>query len=516
MIMTLVKNTPLVLVILDGWGERRDTRDNGIALAAKPFFDSLCVRYPHTLVDASGPAVGLPAGIMGNSEVGHMNMGAGRIVYSGLSQIYQAIADGSFFSNEAFLKAIAQVNKNHSTLHLLGLLSDGAVHSHQDHLGALLQLAADHGLKQVCVHVFLDGRDTAPRDGIKYVRRLLSRMQEIGVGRIVSVGGRFWAMDRDQRWERVEKAYHAICGRGPVIQDVEKYVLESYAKDIGDEFMEPASVAGGDGIPTPLAQEDAMIFFNFRADRAREITRALTDPGFAAFDRAGQGLPAVFVCASPYDASFPLPVAFRPTYPQNVLGEVLAAHGISQLRLAETEKFAHVTYFFNGGRDVVFDGEDRLLIPSPKEVPTYDLKPEMSARAVCDAAILDLQSRKHPVLIMNFANADMVGHTANPEAILRAVSLIDDCLSRLVPEVLAQGGCVIITADHGNAEEMVDEKGEPMTAHTTNLVPFIVASDRLGKFALNNGGRLCDIAPTVLDLLGLPQPEEMTGKSLIL
>jgi 2,3-bisphosphoglycerate-independent phosphoglycerate mutase len=508
-------HTPLVLIILDGWGERHERRDNGIEQAQKPYFDFLKAHYPHTQVDASGPAVGLPPGIMGNSEVGHMNIGAGRIVFSGLSQIYQAIADASFFSNAAFLQAVKHVKNSGGALHLMGLVSDGAVHSHQDHLYALLQLASRHGLKDVRVHVFLDGRDTAPMDGIKYVRQLILKMQEFGVGRIASVCGRFWAMDRDQRWDRVEAAFRAICGQARPVRDFEEAILDSYSRGVGDEFMEPISVVDASGNTSGVSDRDALIFFNFRADRAREITRALSEKNFTEFERAGLTLPALFVCAAPYDATFTHPVAFAPTYPQNILGEVLSAKGMAQLRLAETEKYAHVTFFFNGGRDVVFPGEERILVKSPREVTTYDQKPEMSAKAVCDEAIKAVQSGRYPVIIMNFANADMVGHTAKPTAILQAIEAIDQCLARLVPEILQRGGCALITADHGNAEQMVDAGGEPLTAHTTNLVPLILASDTLKKAGLNSGGRLCDIAPTMLDLLGIPQPSEMTGKTLL-
>lgn len=507
---------PTLLVILDGWGHRTERKNNGIEMANKPFFDSLIQTYPHTLVDGSGPAVGLPKGIMGNSEVGHMNLGAGRIVFSGLSQIYGAIESGLFFFNPALLSAINQAQQNNSTLHLMGLVSDGAVHSHQDHLYALLQLAKQSGLTKVLVHCFLDGRDTSPNDGVKYLKQLQAEMQRIGVGRIASVSGRFFAMDRDKRWDRVEKAFSAISGRSEnQINDSVQYVEACYKKSMSDEFIEPA-VCCEENKAHVIHADDAMIFFNFRSDRAREITQALTQPSFEEFDRQGQVLPKIFVCMSPYDATLNLPVAFEPTYPTLTLGEFLSTQGLSQLRIAETEKYAHVTFFFNGGRDVLFEREERILIPSPKEVATYDLKPEMSAFAVKDKLIAAIQSRRFDFMICNFANTDMVGHTAIASAVIKAVETVDQCLSQIVPAMLAIGGNIIITADHGNAEVLVDEKGEPMTAHTTNLVPFIVITPEQKIQTLREGGRLCDVAPTVLALMGLPQPEVMTGQSIVL
>lgn len=508
---------PLALIILDGWGHRDNKKDNGIELARKPFFDSLIAHYPNTLIDGSGPAVGLPKGIMGNSEVGHMNLGAGRIVYSGLSQIYSAIENGGFFKNAALLQALTQAKKNHSTLHLMGLVSDGAVHSHQDHLYALLQMAKDAGVQDVAVHAFLDGRDTSPRDGIKYIALLEDKMRAIGVGRIASMSGRYYAMDRDQRWDRVEKAFAAICGKSSThITDVKDYLKNSYTQNVSDEFTVPASIVDVSGKTTPVKANDAFVFFNFRADRARQISHAFVDAVFADFDRQGQALPAKFVCMAPYDSSLKSPIAFTPTYPEKTLPEILATHHIPQLRIAETEKYAHVTFFFNGGRDIVYDGEDRVLIPSPKDVATYDKKPEMSALLVKDELIKRLQTQHYGVVVCNFANTDMVGHTAIPAAIFKAVETVDTCLAAVVPEILKVDGVVLITADHGNAEQMVDDKGQPLTSHTTNLVPLILVGNifRDSKSKLTDGGRLCDVAPTMLKLLELEPPTEMTGVSL--
>lgn len=507
----------LVLIILDGWGHRDDKHNNGIEMAEKPFFDSLIKNYPHTLIDGSGPAVGLPNGVMGNSEVGHMNLGAGRIVYSGLSQIYHAIEDGSFVKNEAFLKAIEQVKKANSTLHLMGLVSDGAVHSHQDHLYSLLKLAKQNDVKSVAVHCFLDGRDTSPTDGIKYLKALQQQMDEIGIGWIASLSGRYFAMDRDKRWERVAKAFQVICGKSKNhTGDCLQYLEDSYAKGIGDEFVEPVVVTDKQGAVASVTKNDAMIFFNFRADRAREISHAFVDKDFKDFERGDFVLPAVFVCTALYEKNIPALVAFNPMYPEKIFPEILADNKIPQLRIAETEKYAHVTFFFNGGRDTVFEQEDRVLIPSPREVSTYDKKPEMSALLVKDELKKCLELKKYGVVICNFANADMVGHTAKPDAIVKAIGTIDHCLSKIVPLVLKQKGAVIITADHGNAEQMLDDKGEPLTAHTTNLVPFILVSDVLKNARLKSGGRLCDVAPTMLHILKLPQPKEMTGVNLIL
>ncbi|MCP5463816.1 MAG: 2,3-bisphosphoglycerate-independent phosphoglycerate mutase [Deltaproteobacteria bacterium] len=506
------KQRPVALIILDGWGHREEIQDNGIALANKPYMDSLFANYPHTLIDGSGPAVGLPEGIMGNSEVGHMNLGAGRVVFTGLSQIYKAIETKEFFTNPALLKAIDHVKSTNGVLHLQGLLSDGAVHSHQDHLYALLQLAKEKGVSQVLVHAFMDGRDTPPEDGVKYLQALEQKFNEIGLGRLASVSGRYYAMDRDQRWERIEKAFRVITGQSGTqsVDNAVDYLKQCYADQKGDEFIPPVMIGNK---AHQVNQKDAMIFFNFRADRARQISHALTDATFEHFNRQSE-LPGVYVCMSPYDETLKCPVAFTPNYPDRVFGEIIAENNLKQLRIAETEKYAHVTFFFNGGRDRVFKNEDRCLVPSPKEVATYDLKPEMSAKLVTEELSKRLQQQTYDVIVCNYANPDMVGHTAIEPAVVEAIQTIDACLGTVVPEILKQGGAVIITADHGNAEQLVDDNGQPLTAHTTNLVPCLLVSDQHKQAKLRSGGRLCDVAPTLLKLLELEQPKEMTGLSL--
>lgn len=509
---------PIVLIILDGWGHAVAHEHNGIELAKKPHFDSYLKDYPHTYIDGSGKAVGLPAGIMGNSEVGHMNLGAGRIVFSGLSQIYQAIEEGAFDKNPALLTAINASKKNDKPLHLMGLLSDGAVHSHQDHLYQLLRLAKKEGVKEVFVHCFMDGRDTPPESGLQYLQKLEQEIKKIGIGKIASVSGRYYAMDRDQRWERVQKAYEAMTGVSGESQLLaEDIIKNSYAQKITDEFIVPTFVSDQNKKPIGVIDDhSSIIFFNFRPDRAREITQAFTDKNFVGFSRKVFPELSAFVCMSVYDARFNLPVAFTPQYPKKVFAEVISNQGLKQLRIAETEKYAHVTYFFNGGVEQVFNGEDRVLIPSPKEVATYDHKPEMGAYGITEEVLKRIQSNQYDVIVLNFANADMVGHTAKPEAIIKAVEVIDECLHQIVVQVRQAGGAVLITADHGNAEKMVDEAGNPHTAHTTNLVPFILIDDALKSSQLKStGGRLCDVAPTILKLLDIPKPIEMTGESLI-
>lgn len=510
--------TPLALIILDGWGLRSDKTDNGIEQANKPNFDRYWDSYPHTAIDASGPAVGLPAGIMGNSEVGHMNLGAGRIVFTGLSQVYQAIEDGSFFTNPALLKAVTLAKQNNTALHLMGLLSDGAVHSHQDHLYALLELAKKEGLQKVFVHCFMDGRDTPPSDGVHYIEALEKKMAEIGIGKIASVSGRFYAMDRDKRWDRVQQACDVLVGKtSGGIATATELIKKSYTAEITDEFVKPTSILSATGNPLgPLQDGDAVIFFNFRADRAREISRALTQSDFKDFDKTGYPQLGAYVCMAPYDESLHLPVAFEPKLPKRVLGEILSENGLRQLRIAETEKYAHVTYFFSGGREEVFKGEERVLVPSPREVATYDLKPEMSAPKVADELCARIEKGSVDVVIANFANTDMVGHTANPRAIVKAVETVDACLGKVVELVLSKNGVAVITADHGNAEQMKDAQGNPHTAHTTNLVPFIVVSEKFKTATLQvSGGRLCDVAPTLLEILQIQKPSEMTGSSLL-
>jgi 2,3-bisphosphoglycerate-independent phosphoglycerate mutase len=506
---------PVLLMLLDGWGLNPQRENNAIAQAATPNMDRLCREYPSTDIGTSGLSVGLPEGQMGNSEVGHLNIGAGRIVYQDLTRISKAIDDGDFFINPVLLDCIRKTKAAGGRLHLSGLLSDGGVHSHNTHLYALLKLAKREGLAEVFVHCLLDGRDTPPRSGADYLAQLEDEIRRIGVGKIATVIGRYYAMDRDNRWERVEKAYAAIVhGEGREFPAPALAIEQSYREEVGDEFVVP-SVIVTDGAPVGrLADGDGFIFFNFRSDRAREITRCLTDPQFVGFTRRVWPRLTSYVCLTTYDETFGLPVAFGPEELKNILGEVVGRAGLSQLRIAETEKYAHVTFFFNGGSEVPFPGEDRCLIPSPKEVATYDQKPEMSAYPVTDELLRRLDTWKYDLIVLNFANADMVGHTGILDAAIRAVEAVDECVGRLVAKVLEKQGCAIITADHGNAEIMVDESGGPHTAHTTDRVPLILV-DGTRRGVQLRAGILADIAPTILDILALPQPKEMTGKSLI-
>ncbi len=499
---------PLVLMILDGFGIAGE-KGNAIKAAKKPNLDRLFSSNPVTQIGASGLDVGLPDGQMGNSEVGHTNIGAGRIVYQELTRITKSIEDGDFFQNPAFLNAIENAKAHGSALHLMGLLSDGGVHSHNTHLYALVELAKRQGLDRVYVHCLLDGRDVPPSSGKDYVAECAAKLQEIGVGKIATVMGRYYAMDRDNRWERVEKAYAAmVYGEGVQADDPVQAVADSYAADVTDEFVVPAVCAGG----AKIQENDSVIFFNFRPDRAREITRTLVDPDFNGFARRNGFFPLTYVCMTQYDATMPnVQVAFHPQSLKNTLGEYLSSHQMTQLRIAETEKYAHVTFFFNGGVETVYPGEDRVLIHSPK-VATYDLKPEMSAYEVTDAMVERVKSGKYDVIILNYANCDMVGHTGVFEAAKAAVEAVDACVGRVTDAVAEMGGVTIITADHGNADKMFDEDGSPFTAHTTNPVPFCVAGY---PCTLREGGRLADIAPTMLQILGMEQPAEMTGKSLI-
>ena len=506
---------PIVLTIMDGFGNNPDQNGNAIAAAKTPRLDRIFSESPGTLIGASGMDVGLPDGQMGNSEVGHTNIGAGRIVYQELTRITKSIEDGDFFRNEAFLAAVENCKRKNSALHLMGLLSDGGVHSHNTHLYGLLRLAKEQGLTRVYVHALLDGRDVPPASAAGYIDQLQAELSRIGCGKLATVMGRFYGMDRDNRWERVGKAYAALVyGEGIATNDAAAAVRHSYTvkdeegKFITDEFVLPTVVNGTERIQSG----DSVIFFNFRPDRAREITRTLVDDDFNGFERRG-GRPDVFyVCMTQYDASMPnVTVAFRPQSLVNTLGEYLAKQGMTQLRIAETEKYAHVTFFFNGGREVLFDGEDRILVNSPK-VATYDLQPEMSAVEVCDKVCEAIESGKYDVVILNFANCDMVGHTGIFEAAVKAVETVDTCVGRVEDATLKMGGVLLLTADHGNADRMLDTDGTPFTAHTTNPVPFAV----IGKDCkLREGGRLCDISPTILDLLNLPQPEEMSGVSMI-
>ena len=501
-----MNKTPTTLIIMDGFGLAPAADDNAVSLANTPVLDKLFQEYAHTTLSASGLDVGLPAGQMGNSEVGHTNIGGGRVVFQDLPRISRAIEDGSFFKNEAYNKAMDDCLKNDSSLHLYGLLSDGGVHSHIEHLFALLQMAKDKGLTKVYVHCFLDGRDVSPTSGKGFVQALADKCAALGVGKIATVMGRYYAMDRDKRWERVQMAYDAmVYGEGHHSSDPVAAVAESYANGITDEFVEPV-VIDPDGT---ISDNDSIIFFNYRPDRAREITRAIVDPDFDGFAR--EFFPTTYVCNTEYDASMPnVLVAWPRIAVKNGLGEYLSSMGMTQLRIAETEKYAHVTFFFNGGVEKQYPGEDRVLVPSPK-VATYDLQPEMSAFEVCDKCVERIESGAYDVIILNFANCDMVGHTGVLEAAVKAVETVDTCVGRVVDATLKMGGIAMVTADHGNAEDMKQPDGSPMTAHTTNLVPFILC----GAGTELRPGRLADIAPTILDVMGLACPPEMDGETLI-
>lgn len=502
---------PVALIIMDGFGNNPSDYGNAIRAAKTPNLDRLFAMGSQTLIGASGMDVGLPDGQMGNSEVGHTNIGAGRVVYQELTRITKSIQDGDFFENGVLSSAMDDCKAKGTALHLMGLLSDGGVHSHNGHLYGLLEMAKRRGLKDVYVHCFMDGRDVPPSSGKGYIEELESKMTEIGVGKIATVMGRYYAMDRDNRWERVGKAYDAMVYReGTICASAAKAMQDSYNADVTDEFVVPAVIEGGKAI----AEGDSVIFFNFRPDRAREITRTLVDDAFNGFERKNGRFPLHFVCFTQYDATMPnVEVAFKPQSLNNTMGEYLSKNGLTQLRIAETEKYAHVTFFYNGGVEKEFPGEDRALIPSPK-VATYDLKPEMSAYEVCDEVVKRIESDKYDVIILNYANCDMVGHTGVFDAAVAAVEAVDACVGRTVDAVLAKGGVALITADHGNADKMYEDDGSPFTAHTTNLVPFAVVG--MGtELKLREGGKLADISPTMLKIMGLPQPEEMTGTSII-
>lgn len=505
-----------MLLILDGWGISQEKEGNAVAQANTPYYDGLLSTYPHTLLKASGEDVGLPEGQMGNSEVGHLNIGAGRVVYQDFTRISKSIREGDFFTNEVLLQAMKSALEKDAALHLVGLLSDGGVHSHITHLYALLEMAKQRGLQKVYVHALLDGRDVPPANARDYIGALENKFKELGIGAIATVMGRYYAMDRDKRWDRVEKAYNAMTlGEGLHATVAAGAVARSYEEGDTDEFVKPTVIIKETGDPVATVRDgDSVIFYNFRPDRAREITRAFVDGEFSGFPRQ-PGFPKVhYVCMTLYDKTIDAPVAFGPQTLVNTLGEYLSKQGLKQLRIAETEKYAHVTFFFNGGVEPPNEGEERILIPSPK-VATYDMKPEMSAYEVTDAVLQEIDSGKFDVIVQNFANPDMVGHTGVMPAAVKAVEAIDDCLSRIVERMKANNGIVLITADHGNAEQMVDpENGQPFTAHTTDPVPFIYVDDR-NKTAGLQEGRLEDIAPTMLKLLGLEIPAEMTGKPLI-
>ncbi|HIW57039.1 MAG TPA: 2,3-bisphosphoglycerate-independent phosphoglycerate mutase [Firmicutes bacterium] len=503
---------PYALIILDGFGKNERHEGNAIYAANTPNIDKYLANHPNSIVHASGLDVGLPDGQMGNSEVGHTNIGAGRIVYQELTRITKSIEDGDFFENEALVKAVENCKKNDSALHLMGLLSPGGVHSHTNHLYGLLRLAKMNGIEKVHVHAFLDGRDVPPSSAVEYIKEAIEKMRDIGVGDIATVMGRYYAMDRDNRWERVSKAYDAIvCGEGEEAESAVTAVEESYNNDVTDEFVVP-TVIKKDGEPLgKVSENDSVVFFNFRPDRARELTRTIVDEDFSGFER--DYFKTCFVTMTQYDATMPnVEVAFKPEQLVNTFGEYISKKGLRQLRIAETEKYAHVTFFFNGGVEKPYDGEDRALINSPK-VATYDLKPEMSAYEVTDEVVKRIDSGEYDVIILNFANCDMVGHTGVFDAAVKAVEAVDECLGRVIDAIERHDGVALVTADHGNADQMIDyETGEPFTAHTTNVVPLIL----IGRDDLKiKSGRLADLTPTMLDLMGLEKPAEMTGESLI-
>ena len=502
-------NKKAVLVILDGFGIAPPTAGNAIAQAKKPNLDKLFAEYPHTQLQASGLDVGLPEGQMGNSEVGHTNIGAGRVVFQILPKMSQEIKTGKFFENKVYIKAMEDAKANSKPLHIMGLLSSGGVHSHIEHIFGILDMAKARGVEKVYVHCFLDGRDVAPKSGAGFVRQLQEKCDSLGNAKIATVQGRFWGMDRDKRWDRVEAGYNAIvCGEGVLDTDAVHAVEASYAADVTDEFVKPVVVCP-EGV---INQGDSVIFMNFRPDRAREMTWALNLPDFDGFQRKKTVYPLSYVCTAQYDETLPLPIAYPPEELVNTLGDYISAHGLKQFRVAETEKYAHVTFFFNGGVEKQFDGEDRCLVPSPKEFATYDLVPQMSAAKVADKLIEAIASDEYSVVICNFANCDMVGHTGVMEAAVAAVEAVDEAVGRVIAEVEKHPDTVLmLTADHGNADVMFDETGKVNTAHTTNPVPFVVREKGISL----HPGRLADIAPTILRTIGLDQPAEMTGESLI-
>ncbi len=503
-----------MLMILDGFGINPNKEGNAIALANTPNIDKLMKKYPVAEIHTSGADVGLPEGQMGNSEVGHTNIGAGRIVYQELTRITKSIEDGDFFTNQEFIEAIDNCKKNNSKLHILGLVSDGGVHSHIRHLYGLLEMAKRRDFEDVYIHCFLDGRDTPPASAETYIMKLEEKMREKGVGKIASISGRFYAMDRDKRWERVKKCYDAIVnGEGNKSGSAISAIESSYQKEVFDEFVEPTLICNGDTPIATIGENDSVIFFNFRPDRAREITRALVDPNFDGFENKDLNL--FFVCFTSYDETMPnVRIAFKKDPLVNTFGEVVSKKGYTQLRIAETEKYAHVTFFFNGGEEKQYEGEDRILIPSPK-VETYDMKPEMSAYEVTEKVVDAINSQKYNAIILNYANPDMVGHTGSLDAAIKAIETIDECVGKVVEAILNNDGTLLITADHGNSEQMIDYKtGEPHTAHTTNQVPIILVSND-NKYKIKTG-RLADLAPTLLELMNIEKPKEMTGNSLLI
>lgn len=501
---------PNMILIMDGFGLNPNPHGNAIAMAKKPELDRIMSSYPHTSLQASGPAVGLPEGQMGNSEVGHLNIGGGRIVYQDYTLISSEISNGRFQKNISLNRVMDYVINNGTALHIMGLISDGGVHSHLDHLYALLALAKEKAVPQVYIHGFLDGRDVPPRSAIMYIDQLENYMKKIGLGRIVTISGRYYAMDRDKRWDRLVRAYDAMTlGEDQKASTAAEAVQSSYLRNENDEFMIPTAI----GAMEPIQDKDGIIMFNFRPDRAREITRALVDPGFKGFHRKKVLKDLCYVCMTEYDAQMPnVLVAFEQDTIKNTLGQVFAQHGLTQLRIAETEKYAHVTFFFNGGVETPNPGEDRILIPSPK-VATYDMKPEMSAHQVTDEVLKQIQRDIYDVIILNFANADMVGHTGVIPAAIIAIETLEQCVPQIVNEVLLRGGQILLTADHGNADYMLDENENVVTAHSLNPVPLVHISNQ--PVQLKSGGKLADIAPTLLELMNLAIPEEMTGNSLV-
>ncbi len=510
-----MKDKLTMLMILDGFGDNPNKDGNAIKLAKTPNIDKLMKKYSNVDINTSGLAVGLPEGQMGNSEVGHTNIGAGRIVYQELTRITKSIEEGDFFSNPEFIAAIENCKKNNSKLHIIGLVSDGGVHSHIRHLYGLLEMAKRRDFEDVYIHCFLDGRDTPPASAESYILKLQEKMNEKQIGKIASISGRFYAMDRDKRWQRVQKCYDALVnGQGNKAESVVKAIEDSYQKEVFDEFVEPTVICNGEEPIATIGKNDSVIFFNFRPDRAREITRTLVDPEFNEFETK-KDLNLYYVCFTSYDETMPnVHIAFKKEPLKNTFGEYISEKGYTQLRIAETEKYAHVTFFFNGGEEKQYKGEDRILVPSPK-VETYDLKPEMSAYEVTDKVLEAIKSDKYDAIILNYANTDMVGHTGSLVAAIKAVEAVDECVGKVVKLVEEKDGNMLITADHGNAEQMVDYKtGEPHTAHTTNPVPLILVTSNK-NLKLKSGGKLADLAPTMLDLMNLEKPEEMTGISLL-
>lgn len=504
---------PVALIVMDGFGIRNVEEGNAILQANTPNLDRFREIYPNTTLGASGLSVGLPEGQMGNSEVGHLNLGAGRVVYQELTRVTKEIQEGNFYQNETFLDAIEHARKNNGSLHLYGLVSDGGVHSHIQHLFALLKLAKMQSFNRVYVHAFLDGRDVAPDSAVRYVQQLQDEMNKIGVGQIATVQGRYYAMDRDKRWERTEKSYRAmVYAEGPTSIDPVKAVRESYENSVYDEFVMPTVITKEDGTPVgTIKDHDSIIFFNFRPDRAIQLSQVFTNEDFRGFDRGEKQPKGLFyVCLTKFSESVKGFVAYKPTNLDNTLGEVLAQNNMKQLRIAETEKYPHVTFFFSGGREAEFPGETRILINSPK-VATYDLQPEMSIYEVTEAVVAEVEKDNFDAIILNFANCDMVGHTGMMEPTIKAVEAVDECLGRVVDAIKARGGVALVTADHGNADEMLEADGRPITSHSTNPVPLIVTMEGI---SLREDGVLADISPTILKILGIEQPKEMTGKAL--